>query len=338
MKKLSSQKFKLPPIYFITNKEEIKDIPIGVPFILGDKNSEPHLVRILEYEVLFQEALLSGYPFNFKKILEENGYTDLEKWDYENPVYMEYTSEGIPEDTEAVDLTTIKSNISMFKRYIKDSAVYVDVQKLKSLNVFPIWLNTIEEAINTNIHNYSVFNNNMYNKKLGGVYGDVEFKSPGKNLIVIDISGSIPKGVSATCLAMAKNLAESFYADIMITGSKSTLYVYEEMHLFDIDTVYEENGMGNDQAWFKKLVTADERHYRTAIVFGDNHSPCYAWSNSFNRGTKNISRKDGQEMCKWKVDKLISFHTGGTDHIAGYADWFKTEDVKKVDDWVSYLD
>ena len=68
MKLLKSKKFELPNVYFITEREELKEIPVGVPFIYGDKNSEKHLVRILEYEVWYQEAVKSGFPFDFKAI------------------------------------------------------------------------------------------------------------------------------------------------------------------------------------------------------------------------------------------------------------------------------
>lgn len=341
MKLLESTKFTLPSVYFITDRSLIKDIPPGVPFIFGDKEIEESLVRILEYEVLYQKAIASGYPFNFKKILKDNGYIDIQEFWFSHPVYMEYTSEGIDEDGEPLsDLKTLESDKSKFKEYIKDSAVYVDIEKLKSLNVFPVWLDVIEKAIHTNIHNFAVFNNNMYNKKLEGMYGSIDLVSPSKNLIVIDISGSIPKGVSSTCLALAKNLTESFYADLMITGSKTTLYTYETLHELNIDRIYDENGMDNDQVWFKKLVTSEEKHYKTAIVFGDNHSPCYAWGNSYNQGSRTISREDGKKMCKWKVEKVISFHTNNGsrgEFLAGYADWFTPDEVEHIKDWVKYL-
>jgi hypothetical protein len=337
MKLLESKKFKLPQVFYVTKRERIKEVPIGVPFIFGDARHESTIVRILEYEVLYQEAIKSGFPFNFRQILKDNGYEGLEDLPYHHPIYMEYTSEGIGEDVELKDLKSLKGHSAKFKSFIKDSSVYVDVAKLKHLNVFPVWLESIEKAVHTNIHNFAVYNNNMYNKKLEGMYGSLDLVSPDKNLIIIDISGSIPRGVSSTCLALAKNLASSFYADILITGSKSTVYPYELLTELNIDTIYDENGMDNDQAWFKKLVTTDERTYKTAIVFGDNHSPCYSWSNDYNTGTRCISREDGKKLCKWKIDKLISFHTDGTSNTAGYADWFEPKEVEKIAGWVKYL-
>jgi hypothetical protein len=340
MKLLQSKKLQLPHVYFITDRKEIKDIPIGVPFIYGHESEEKYLVRILEYEVLYQAALKSGYPFNFKKILKDAGYIDLQDFRFQHPPYLEFMTEELLEEEEfdAESTKHLSESCETLSSYIKDSSAYVDVTKLKELNVFPVWLDTIENAINTNIHNFAVFNNNMYNKKLEGMYGGLELVSPNRNLIIIDISGSIPKAVSSTCLALAKNLADSFYADLLITGSKSTLYKYEEIHSLDVEGIYQENGMDNDQVWFKKLVTSEERIYKTAIVFGDNHTPCDKWRNSYNTDSTYISREDGQKMCKWKIDKLISFHTKSTEWTAGYADWFVPKEVEKIANWVKYLD
>jgi hypothetical protein len=49
-----------------------------------------------------------------------------------------------------------------------------------------------------------------------------------------------------------KNLAENFFADILITGSKTTLYDYAELDKLNIDTIYQENGTDNDQIFFIK--------------------------------------------------------------------------------------
>ena len=341
MKLLKSTKLEIPKVFFVTTKSEIKDIPLGVPFIYADASSEEYLVRLLEYEALYQSALKSGYPFNFRKILEENGYGDLQDLYYGHPLYVDYKSEGADFDVDLNELKQVVRPNDALKDFIIDSSSYVDIEVLKNLNVFPLWLDDIEKAVNTNIHNFAVFNNNLYNKKLEGMYGGLEFNSPKRNLIIIDISGSIPKSVSSTCLTLAKNLSESFYADILITGSKSTLYKYEELHLLNVETIYSENEMDNDQIWFKKLVTEQELDYKTAIVFGDNDSPCYSWNNTYNKKTRQISRAEGKKFCKWKIENLISLHTSTTaanqEIVAGYADWFTPTNTQYVQNWVKYL-
>lgn len=337
MELLQSKIIKLPKVFFINNKEDIKKLPVGVPFIYGEENIKNNIIRILEYESLYQAALKTGYPFNFKKILEEAGYKDLYEFEYVKTIYLDYVTEKKELLEEDLYHKSLKNNINLLKHFIKDSSAYVDIQKLKLLKVFPIWMDNIEKAINTNIHNFSVYNPNMYNKKLDGMYGGLEMTSPEKNLIIIDISGSIPRGVSSTCLTLAKNLSENFYADLMITGSKTTLYAYEELYKLNVDFIYDENGMDNDQQWFKKLVTSNVKKYKTAIVFGDNHSPCQDWRNIFNKRTKRISREDGKKMCKWDIENLISFHTTDNYRIAGYADWFLPKKVEIITDWVKYL-
>lgn len=340
MKLLQSKKFEIPKIFLVSDRSELKELPIGVPFIFGDDSIEEYIIRLLEYEILYSAAIKTGYPFNFKKLLLDNGYDDITNFGWHETVYMDYVTEGMIEDSELSDFRVLDSDRSHeFKRYAKDSSCYVDIEKIKALNIFPIWLEKIEQAISTNIHNFSVFNPNMYNKKLEGMYGGLELSSPPRNLIIIDISGSIPKAVSTTTLTLAKNLSETFYADILITGSKSTLYEYERIYELDINTIYNENGTDNDQTYFKKLVSSEKKIYNTVIAFGDNHSPCDAWSNNYNIKTKEISREDGKKLCMWETKNLISFHTTSNDKIAGYADWFTFEpdNIQKITDWVKYL-
>lgn len=335
MKLLKSEKFTLPQVFFITDKKEIKDLPKGVPFIFGDPIIEKYLIRILEYEVLFQAALKSGYPFNFRKILLENGYDDVKKFPYQITSYMEFDTDHIPdkfEGTDEIKLTELGPNANRLRDYIKDSAAFVDVNKLKELNVFPVWMNKIEDAINTNLHNFAAFNPNMYNKKLDGMYGGIELTSPDKNLIIIDISASIPKAVGSTCLTMSKNLAEAFYADVLLTGAQSVLFPYENLHELDVETAYDMYGNNNECKMFRQLVTENPKKYKTAVVFGDNHSPCGSWG-----GSPRISREDAQKLCKWEVEKVISFHTTSNRELAGYADWFSPNEVEYISDWVRYV-
>lgn len=337
MELLKSKKFRLPILYLITDREEIKKLPVGVPFIYGDIGIKNSIIQILEFEILYQKAIDSGLPFNFKEILEDAGYTNLEDFWYNNTVYIDFAT---GEDIDAGyfdEYTDIGKDKTLFDKFVKDSSAYLDIRKIKGLNIFPLWVTKIEEAIETNIHNFAIYNPNMYNKKLEGVYGSLDLVSPDRNLIIIDISGSIPKAVSTTCLALSKNLSETFYADLLITGSKSTLYSYENLHELDVEGIYEENGMDNDQVWFKKLVEGEVKNYKTAIVFGDNHHPGRIWDNAFNSGTTTISDADGKKLCKWNVDKIISLHTQSNELIAGYARWFDAKEIEYISDWVKYL-
>lgn len=345
----STRGIPIPKLYLVTERAEIGDIPHGIPYIFADASLEDYLVRTLEYEVLYQRAVSLGYPFNFKKILEEQGFTDIRDFSHNSAsrdVRLSLKTDGTTgnsfEETESLE-----GNATLFQEFVKDSSKYVDVSILKNLKIFPTWMDDVQKAISTNIQTFATWDTNMYNKKLDGMYGGVKLTPPHKNLIIIDISGSIPRAVSSTCLALAKNMAESFYADLVITGSKSTLYDYCEIASLNINDLYEKNGMGNDQTHFKKLVTEIQRDYDTAIVFGDDHTPGYAWSNEYNSGNRTISKEDGQELCKWNINQLISFHTFDpktADYweskeclVAGYADWFEPNNIVHIEGWVKDL-
>jgi hypothetical protein len=350
MKLFRSEKgIPIPKLFFITDKSDILKLPLGTPFIFGAPDEEEYLLRILEYEVLYQSAVATGYPFRFQKILKENGFSDLESLSSSLGCNTEFnisSSNGGKENSGKSlggSIGEVKGK-NLIKKFIKDSSAYVDVSVLKSLNIFPVWMKDAEEAVTTNIHNSVTFDSNMYNKKLEGMYGGAHLRAPTKNLIIIDISGSIPRAVSSTCLSLAKNLSENFYADLLITGSKSTLYNYEEIHKLDLKKIYSENGMDNDQTYFKAIVQKDSRQYNTAIVFGDGHSPCQAWDNEFNEDSKQMSKQEGRDLCKWKVEKIVSFHTrsssytGFTPKLVGYAEWFSTENITHMPEWVKDLE
>jgi hypothetical protein len=335
MKLLRSKHVTLPTLYFISDREKIPEIPPGVPFIYGEPREEKYIVQLLTYEVLFEAALRSGIPFKFKDILKDAGLNPKE-YAYSHNTYINFPSKEGEFEVEieggtCVSLEDFDKETKIFREFIQDAAVYVDRQKLKDLKIFPVWLASVEDAITTNIQNFATFNPNMYNKKLGGMYGSVEFTPPGRNLIIIDISSSIPRGVSGTCLALAKNLAESFYADVLITGSHSTLYPYEEIHTLNIETIYEQNGMSNEQADFKRLLS-EPKVYDSAIVFGDNDHPGWGFD-----GNASLSDEEGQKICKWEINTLISLHTHDTTHLAGYSRWFSPKKTERIADWVKYL-
>lgn len=355
MKILKSKRgIPLPSLLFISDRKDISKVPRGTPFIFGDESSEEYVVRMLEYEVLYQNAIKSGMPFNFKKLLNDAGFKDVST----TPTggcgeFIDYTTTGKMQEISDVsnvsngeipsrDISS-KEGRKLFNKYVNDASVYLDISVLKALKVFPVWMDSIEEAITTNIHSFATIDSNIYNKKLEGMYGGIKMTPPSRNLIVIDISGSIPRAVSSTCLALAKNLSESFYADILITGSKSTLYEYSEIYKLNIETIYSENGMGNDQKYFKNLLTKTERKYDTAIVFGDNDHPGYSWNTPHD-----ISDEDGKELNKWEINKVISLHTRNSDYfrrrgkyrkgqLAGYARWFSPKKIEHIEDWCKYL-
>ena len=165
MKLLKSERFTLPTIFFVTTREEIKELPLGLPFIYGTPDMEKNIVRLLEYDILYQRALKSGFPFDFKKLLREAGFTDMQSFYYSNPIYVDYKTED--EDYDEIDffdVTDKKSASEKYDTFLKDSVAIVHLDVLKKLNILPVWLDTIEETVRTNLHNFVSFNAATYNK------------------------------------------------------------------------------------------------------------------------------------------------------------------------------
>lgn len=336
MKLIQSKKIHLPTIYLLETDEDLLKIPLGVPFIRGNIYEYDDIVMLLEFEILLKSVEKTGLPFKWEKILRENGYDfPFLKAKAESTKIL--IGQELYDDRRDDSELGIPSKEKSIEKYIRDISYQVDIEYLKELRMIPSWFGSIEENIKENILNTISYNPFLYNKKTELITGGVTLSSPIKNLIIIDISGSIPKSISSAILLLAKTMAINFYADLLITGSKSTIYDYNYVSGLDIDLIYSENGTDNDQVYFKTLVS-EYRKYNTVIVFGDNHSPSMNWSNIYNRRTKTIPIEKGKEICKWDIEKIISFHTTSKNTLAGYADWFNTDNVEYIENWVTYLD
>jgi hypothetical protein len=334
MKLLESKKgIHLPDIVFVTDKNDIKGIPLLVPYIYAPASAEDNIVRILEYKVLYESLMKSGLEFDFKKLLRMAGFDDLIDWAYNNPSLQDYFTD--PESMIKVNVVADNEVIEReesFDDMIKDENVYVDMETLLYLQIMPSFVARIEENISQSLNTYFDFNAEAYNKKMNLCSGIFQENIVKKNLFVIDVSASIPKGVTAMTLSFVSHLATKFYADVLITGGKSHLFPLETLDGKTADDLFKDNYFGNEAEMFRALVTGDVRTYGTCIVFGDNHSPCDAWG-----GCKSISRDDAKKICTWTVDHLICFHTDNDDTVPGYADFFDYKTKEHISDWVDYI-
>lgn len=325
MQLLQSSKLSLPIIYLIEDDKELNSLPLGIPFMRGSKKDYNAYIRLLEFEVLYLSAKATGFPFNWRVILKENGF-DVDGYEIRKLKNEVYSHDG--------ELGVYLNDLG---GYVEDISYIIDIEYLKSLRLLPTWFSDIEKAIKENILNTIVYNPTLYNKKLDLCIGDIDLNTPEKNLIIIDISSSIPKSISKSVLLLSKTMASSFYADLLITGSKSTLYDYTEIDKINVETIYNENGLDNDRVYFQKLVE-QYRKYNNVIIFGDDDSPTQRWFNSFNDRLKKMTQEDGKRINKWEIKKIFSFHTKSEVKLAAYGDWFSCSEIEYMKKWVTYLD
>lgn len=332
MELLQSKKFNLPLVYLIEDDKELSTIPLGIPYIKGSKSYYKDYVRLLEFEILLKSALATKLPFNWEKILIENGYKNL----YKTKAYSESCIYITDESSISIDDTIeCVSPSSTVGEFIADISYQVDIDCLKELKVIPTWFSSkIEEAIKSNILNSITWNPSLYNKKLNNTSGNITLSTPDRNLIIIDISASIPKSIAKACLLLSKTMVTQFFADLIITGARSGLFDYTEVDALDIDQVYEDYGQNNECKDFRAILS-QHRSYDNVIVFGDNHTPLDTWNY---REDVKISFKQAYAICNFKVNKIYSFHTTNFSKLAGYAEMFDCTNIEYVPNWVRDLD
>ena len=329
MKLLQSKRVSLPIIYLIENDKDLSKIPLGIPFIKGSLLDYDEYIQLLEFEVLLRSALASGLPFDWKYILEENGYKNL----YTTKAFSEQCVYINDESTVTIDktLNPVAKSVSI-EDFIADISYQVDLECLKNLKIIPVWFSEkIEDAIKSNILSSITWNPGFYNKKLNDVSGAISLTTQNKNLIIIDISTSIPKSIAKACLLLSKTMSTQFFADLLITGARSGLFDYSQVDSLDINQVYKDYGQNNECKDFRAILS-EYKVYDNVIVFGDNHSPLDNWGSE-----KKISIKQAKDICKFKVNKIFSFHTTDKNKLAGYAEMFDCSNIEHIENWVKHL-
>lgn len=324
MKLLKSKRgIKLPIIYMINNRDELEDIPIGIPYIIGDEKEYDSIVKTIEFEVLLKSALATGLKFRWHRLLEEKGFENIF---FESLAYSDGTS-----DNSGGTIVNRKTVAELVKEF--GASYVVDIEVLKNLEILPHFYEDLEKALERNIQGGYEFNPSLFNKRLGIAVGETQVSNVKTNLIVMDVSGSIPVSIAQTNLSLAKTMCAQLNADLLITGRISTLFEYDDIDSMDINEIYRTHGRNNDQVYFKKIVSKDYRKYGTVIVFGDDHHPGQGWD-----GGVRITDDEGKKLCKWEVDKIISFHTHSDCDLAGYAKWFNCNDITYMENWVTYFE
>ena len=331
MKRLISPKINLPVMYLLEDSKELEDLPLGIPFIIGNEDALPYIIKYLEYTLLYRSAVATGLAFNWSKELAKLGYDSTSKPDTDfKLIPFDYMlNVGKPIELDSVP-TSEEFDLDI-EDYLVDGYL-VSFDKLTELNVTPSWLSNLTDSIKTNVLEAVNFNPSLYSKKLGVMSGYSEIVGSDRNLGILDFSGSIPVSIITTTAILAKLMSKTFYADIMITGSVTKLFKYEELDRIDLLAEAKRIGRSNDQAHFKKLVSVP-MVYNTVFSFGDNDHPGVTWKS----GDICIPDEEGKKICNWKVNKVISLHTRSNTEQTGYTRWFEPKEIEYIKDWLISL-
>lgn len=195
------------------------------------------------------------------------------------------------------------------EEYVGDMNSQVNLEVLQRLRLMPAFIGNILDCVKLNIGS-GVYWSEGYNKKLGLPVGRFNSNRQKPNLIILDVSGSIPRGISATMISLVDTLRTQLSADLIITASISKFYPMGS-ELPDPDTIRKKFGYGNECHDFFKILSEDirGRQYGHVFSFGDWDTPNYYQS------------KRNYDLTGTTVDYVHHYHTIDSHQKTGYAKW-----------------
>ena len=318
IQKITSKRLELPTIFLIENEDDFNKLPKGLPYIIGD-SSELSFIRVyLEYQVLLKSCQKTNFSINWLKCLERLGYKNLRNYVLRSGGTFYNNGHGDKDNKEIINIDD----------FVEDQYV-VNFEKLSELKVLPVWLEDLRSSVQANIINEVVFDPSAFNKQLGINVGSSAIKTNKRNLLILDVSGSMPNGVVKTITNLAKLMSKKFHADVIVTGGESYFFDYDKVQTINIVDEAARAGRNNEGQMFFNIVK-EYRDYNTVISFGDDDNP----GNYQNYG------ENKEEQCNFKCEILYSLHTKGnkTQNITGYSRWLRpTKQTHIVKDWITTI-
>lgn len=310
IQKIISKKIDLPTIFLIENEDDFNQLPKGLPYIIGSQKELSFIRVFLEFQVLYRSCKKTGLSINWLSCLNKLGYKNIRTY--------ELQSGGTFTGSNGIENSPINLDSFIEDQYL------VNFDKLTELKVLPTWLDDLKASIETNIIDEVTFDPCAFNKQLGINIGGAQLKHNKKNLLILDVSGSMPDGVVKTITNLAKLMSKKFFADVIITGGQSYFYHYEDVQNINIVDEAAKAGRNNEGEMYRKILK-QVKNYGTCISFGDDDNPGYY--------TKS------EDVCNFTVDTLFSLHTRGnsTNNVTGYAKAFKPKTTNIVKDWISTI-
>lgn len=243
--------------------------------VLGPKNSFKTNVYITKQEPKEQPTEI---------VNEESKIPITETNEAEEPIEGAFKEEDHDEESASVpdsfryhdggSKMVITEKLSI-QKYMGDLSSSVNLDVLQSLKLMPSFIGDILDCIRIN-KTASVLWSEGFNKKRGVCIGNFNRSNQLPNLIIIDVSGSIPRGISSTMIALADTLRTQLEADLIITGSNSRFYGRTD-NLPNPQRIRNMFGYGNESYDFLSILTKEiqGKTYGHVFSFGDFDSPNY---------------------------------------------------------------
>lgn len=368
----------LPKLYVCDSTESRKCRQLGVPYIIKPKDwSDEKLVKAVLWRTLYNkfpkikwkqllgmtDREVGKLRINVPHVVEDEDefvpkpgvqvevaaeYRDNPGYDTcgDSSEFMEVTDNaeyrmtggGLDEDDTIATATHIEWEKQSMDRYIGDLGYYVNVEELQALHLLPVFLDDIANAIKLNLMNAAWCDG--YNKKLGCNLGHWQGTDQAPNLIILDVSGSIPSGVAGTMVSLIDTLRSQANADLIITSGRSE-YWAANTTLPSPDKLSYLIGGCNEREQFYAILRKHilGKHWGNVIVFGDQDAPADDRLDRYYRDdARHIS---ASELQSTRIDRIMAFHTYSK-KVPGYGLWATTAcpkaEVVYNTDWVNSME
>ena len=288
-----------PKVYRVGKNDETP--PVGIPYIKAERVDFPLIFRLMVPRLMKQHRY-----FDWEAI-----YTELTgQVYYPQRVYVEVEADS-DEGYEYGESSTSTEEMTL-EQLAQDKASYVDLDMLSQLAMIPTFINDIREAIRVNVTNSYQWIDG-YNKKTGICTGSLEEQPKPRSLVILDISYSIPDGVSAGMLTLIKTISDVVNADVILTGGESHFFTVDEVKDMDIRYWRRRIDRSNESYMFAQILKTHDMDYDNVITFGDSDRPQIILL--------------GQQL---NIKRWYSFFTGERDTYgrcykqgAGYGQWVR---------------
>ena len=349
MRLLSYPGIKLPTIYVTNDEEEMVMLrENGLPFVRTSDSNDRVVLCVLYHWLVKRfphinwrrQLRLTSAPRSYVVHVPGHAASEGEAETAMRRVDEDDSSLAMPEEDADADETTIMGDESAhdtaveerefcgtdgnvespervvgLEEFCADEMSRVNIEQLQSLGLLPAFMSDIADAIRTNLLS-SMRWRDGWNKRLGCALGDFSVGTKAPNLIILDISGSIPSGISATMLELIDSLRAQAEADLIITGGSSYYWSADEK-LPSVEWIRGNISWNNEATMFYRILRERlrGRHFGNVISFGDNDCPV-----DFSRYEMG-GDLDDSEGIGITVDRVMHFHTWSDDTQTGYAKW-----------------
>lgn len=206
--------------------------------------------------------------------------------------------------------------------YCADEASSVNIEQLQELGFLPKFMDDIATAIRMNLEG-SMRWMDSWNKRLGACVGNMVYTESLPNLIILDVSWSIPEGISATMLELIETLRDRAEADLIVTGGTSRYWSRDD----ELPSPSAIRGMiprSNESVQFAAILREKitGRKFGNVISFGDYDNPYSYGMLSDKDLTINMDFTKIFGLQGTEVKRCLHYHTTYKDRT-GYAKWCK---------------